>query len=720
LSWHFPYDDDWMLLRLLIVAALAALPLLSAGEITNSLGMNLLRVEPGSFMMGNDRPVAKEDGGPPGSPRGDWDERPVHKVTLTRPYFISDTEVTTQQYREFNPHFQPNEKYSPWATGVSWNDAVAFCRWLSKREGQPYRLPTEAEWEFAARAGMTSRIAQWTHDWHGMYQAADQTDPVGPERGYVRTIRGGAIGDTAAAYYARPANRAGLPPDYRPPAGIGFRVVAGELPATRPWSVEAPFVQQVVKQKKVLVPAPAGAWFRRRWLLPAPPERADAEAVERAGLHGGIHDHNHSPGLAVLPNGDLLATYFSSPKGSREDATDATMIAARLRYGAEEWDLPDMIFDLPDANDQSALMWTEGSTVHFMWGGRDAPGTIFRWVQSTGSGATWTPIRMVEATPPLGPYTEQPVTSAFRGQDGTLYVASDGAGGTSVLWASSDDGKTWRDTGGRSAGRHTAYALRKDGCILGIGGKNTNIEGWMPQAVSCDGGRTWQTSKTQFPALNSRQRPTLIRLASGRLFFASDHQSSKDPQPKGYTRHGSFVALSDDEGVTWTVRDLPDMPSVGYTVASQAPDGAIHLITSLGEQALHFEMNEAWVLRQAENPPAAPVAPAIPVTPPKRTTVHETLADGGRAEWSGTTGPDGRFKLDGPEMWFYPNGHHRYVANWALGRKVGMETYWSAEGRKLWTWTGTPTGRLWTQFGPDESVRSRSVWKDGRCVSAAP
>src|SRR5262249_8902873 len=156
---------------------------------------------------------------------------------------------------------------------------------------------------------------------------------------------------------------------------------------------------------------------------------------------------------AVLPNGDLLATYFSSPKGSREDATDATMIAARLRFGSDEWDLPGMLFDLADANDQSALLWTEGDTVHFMWGGRDPEGILFKWVSSADSGATWSPIRMTAATPPFGPYTEQPVTSAFRGQDGALYIATDGKGGTSVLWASPDNGKTWRDTGGRSGGR---------------------------------------------------------------------------------------------------------------------------------------------------------------------------------------------------------------------------------------------------------------------------
>src|SRR5262249_17324726 len=162
--------------------------------------------------------------------------------TISKPFFISDTEVTEEQYRQFDPGYQRNDRFSPWATGVNWNDAVAFCQWLGKKEGQPYRLPTEAEWEFAARAGMASHVAQWVHDWHGMYPAAAQTDPVGPENGSVRVIRGGGFGAKPAPYYTRPANRAGLPPDYRSPMGVGFRVVLGEMPATKLLPYEAPFV----------------------------------------------------------------------------------------------------------------------------------------------------------------------------------------------------------------------------------------------------------------------------------------------------------------------------------------------------------------------------------------------------------------------------------------------------------------------------------------------
>ena len=186
-----------MIMRLLLVLACAGA--LRGDDVVNSLGINLLRMEPGTFRMGNDQPVAADAGGPPGSPRGDWDERPVHAVSITRGYAISDTEITVEQYRQFDAGFQPDPKFTPWATGLSWEDATAFCRWLSKKEGVTYRLPTEAEWEFAARAGMRSHVAQWVHDWHGMYPAAAQADPVGPESGYVRVIRGGGFAHQARA-----------------------------------------------------------------------------------------------------------------------------------------------------------------------------------------------------------------------------------------------------------------------------------------------------------------------------------------------------------------------------------------------------------------------------------------------------------------------------------------------------------------------------------------
>ena len=69
-----------------------------------------------------------------------WDESPVHRVTISQGFLISETEVTAEQFRQFKPDAPLNGKYAPYAAGVSWDDAVAFCAWLGKKEGRHYRL----------------------------------------------------------------------------------------------------------------------------------------------------------------------------------------------------------------------------------------------------------------------------------------------------------------------------------------------------------------------------------------------------------------------------------------------------------------------------------------------------------------------------------------------------------------------------------------------------
>src|SRR5207248_485512 len=97
------------------------------------------------------------------------------------------------------------------------------------------------------------------------------------------------------------------------------------------------------------------------------------------------------------------------------------------------------------------------------------------------------------------------------------------------------------------------------GRLLGMGGKNTDLEGFMPKVYSRDGGRTWsRPEKTIFPALGANQRPVILRLASGRLFFAGDFQQilKKNPPPAAITQRGAYVALSDDDGTTWHLKRL--------------------------------------------------------------------------------------------------------------------------------------------------------------------
>jgi formylglycine-generating enzyme len=168
--------------------------------VTNSLGMQMVRIPAGEFMMGNDTPPQEMAKRYPQYERKRLedltDEAPVHQVRLTRPFYMARHEVTVGQFRRFllasghvpesiadgtggygyNPLYDPattrrgdafegrNPRYS-WenpgfpqsedhpVVNVTWNDAQALVRWLSQTEHRHYRLPTEAEWEYACRAG---------------------------------------------------------------------------------------------------------------------------------------------------------------------------------------------------------------------------------------------------------------------------------------------------------------------------------------------------------------------------------------------------------------------------------------------------------------------------------------------------------------------------------------------------------------------------------------
>ncbi|GEM_PF-1126206 len=184
---------------------------------TDANGMGFVRLCPGRFLMGS-----------PDSEKDRYkDESPQHWVSLSA-FELGQTEVTNAQYRKFKPDHPDNDD-KPVAK-VNWNDAQAFC------EHYGYRLPTEAEWEYAARAGSTGRwpfgedesrlndyawysrnsdnkthpvgqkqanpwglydmagnVWEWVADWYGPYRADPQTDPTGPTTGDGRVLRGGAF-----------------------------------------------------------------------------------------------------------------------------------------------------------------------------------------------------------------------------------------------------------------------------------------------------------------------------------------------------------------------------------------------------------------------------------------------------------------------------------------------------------------------------------------------
>ena len=115
---------------------------------TNTIGMKLAHIPAGEFVMGS-----------PVSENGRRDDETLHKVKLTKAFYMQTTPVTQAQWMVVmgnNPSELKGDDFP--VLNVSWNDAVEFCQRLGKKEGKQikqYRLPTEAEWEYACRAGTT-------------------------------------------------------------------------------------------------------------------------------------------------------------------------------------------------------------------------------------------------------------------------------------------------------------------------------------------------------------------------------------------------------------------------------------------------------------------------------------------------------------------------------------------------------------------------------------
>lgn len=686
-------------------------------DYVNSQGVRMVYVPSAEFKMGG----------------GDWekcpDGLPVHEVRLTRPFWIADTPVTKECFDRFWQETHGGDPdtraYRGYVLGVSYYEAAQFCQWLSEKEGVQYRLPTEAEWEYTARHSTQldvdrmcdSHIREWCMDWYAPYTDEEAVDPAGPRSGLYKCIRGGYL-DNPARYNEQPLElwmRCALPPSYRHLREdqnnefgrhfIGFRVVCGELPkpsAEDPTSLVCMGVHQNTESYKKTAPDASKPYYRKRYLFPVPPDNATNEEIRCSGFSASFRHHHHSPGFTAAPNGDLVFSVYST---YHEYDAEAGLAGARLRKGCDEWEMPDMFLNPVGVNDHAPLMFTDtDGTIYHFWGWQQLSDSFpFQYTYSKDNGATWSGVQFPYFAEKAERVVRQPINTCIRAKDGTFYLASDASDGScSVLWRSHDNMKTWENPKARTAGRHTTAVELKDGSILALGGKNSNIDGYMPQAITWDGGDSYTVSKTPFPALNSGQRPCVQRLASGRLIMCGDYQDKMGRQPEGVTEKGCYAAWSDDEGNSWHFKKLWGTQTrkktpylfggghvLGYCVVRQSADGMIHLVASNVHPLLHFEFNEAWLLSEETQSPSEEELMASHATCyPQGTEEFREYYENGtlRSLYHGGVADDGRFLLDGEELQYYEDGSLMSRGQFHLGKRVGQYIYYDSQGYPVWKW----------------------------------
>jgi formylglycine-generating enzyme required for sulfatase activity len=656
------------------------------------------------------------------------DEFPTRQVRLTYPFEVSRYEITNAQYEAYDPTHAAwrgrakglsSEDREP-VVYVAWKDAVGFCRWLSAQDPRhDYRLPTEAEWEYACRAGtrtpyndgiegdiysmnplgplaarwrvitewfvtrgnrpaddiawddvedvdltvgqqgpnawglsdMHGGVEEWTLDWYGPYVASDTVDPVGYVDGIARVVRGGSHG--VQLQTLRSANRSSaLVSDKH--FLLGFRVVR----VPKGHALPAPALRQPVK-----------AWARdvsqrvHRWRSDTRDAYFELQSLYDMGSAYGsaqlagqfqipLYTHNHSPSLTWAPNGDVLLVWFTGESEKDQALTIPALRGRRQPDGSLVWDKEvSEFFKAADRNMHGSQVWNNARRIAR---GFKEPFTLYhingictdgKWERlalsmrkSTDNGATWSePVIIKQDTDALHLQSDrnQPQGDVTVASDGAFLSFSDGSvpggSGSTVNW-SGDGGETWsvRTSAPGLPGIHIASEELSDGRILAFSRDRGATFGTMPRSVSADQGKTWTSGPSEFPWLTFRQRPVLLRLehsdpaldpqGRGRkplllVSIAIEGIAGRDANGKDATIHGTFAALSWDEGETWPIkRVLSHVRSGGrtyvmapwdqsftldathgqpqaYWEATQTPDGIVHL----SDGRLLYAFNLAWL-----------------------------------------------------------------------------------------------------------------------------
>ena len=527
-----------------VLVAFIAVPPVGAAEMlkpfVNSLGMKMAVIPAGKFQMGQHL-------------GGEFDERPAHEVTISRPFSLSATEVTNAQFEPFEPTHKTlrgkrglSKEDDEAVVFVSWDEAVAFCRWLSRKEGKPYRLPTEAEWEYACRAGTTTayhtgdqlpaeyhknqkfqwspvpvslavgktppnpfglydmhgNVEEWCLDWYGSYESAAQTDPVGRESGEMKVARGGS--HNTDLVFLRSTNRSGsLPGDKS--WMIGFRVVCGELPRTTPMPVSRrPIWARDVKQIRVDWPQRIdmskpyfGPICTREGGLIQP-----CDATRRGSGGTAIHVSRDGGRTWADPGADTPTPSYAAGKSGGS--------IAGIHAGVVE------------LSDNRLMAFGRGDNIRAQVGPENNMGDRMPMSISNDLGKTWT-------------YSASPFPPINNGQRLVLVRLREGP----LLFCSFTDPSTAK--------------IRQGMEITDASGRKRTVFGLFA-AVSEDDGKTW-------------------------------------PYRRLVSDDGPGAML---DGGAWTrsfTMDISHGEPKGYLCLTQTPDGMIHLLSS----ALHYRFSLAWL-----------------------------------------------------------------------------------------------------------------------------
>lgn len=326
----------------------------------------------------------------------------------------------------------------------------------------------------------------------------------------------------------------------------------------------------------------------------APPALSDAPLFVQGRIFEAIEGKagSHAPTLVALDSGELVAAWYSYDGPHELDG--AEIFTARLTPGTEHWSNPQRVVRAPPDVGNPVLAVLDGRLVLFhavVPGGWSAARVAQR--ESSDGGGTWSASRDIALEP--GSNVRSPPVKVHGGW---LLPAYDDLFLRS-FFLFSKDGRVWQPRSaialpGPNEAIQPSLAPLSDGRILGV--MRNVVGGFLWAAASDDDGRTWtRPIDAGFP--NPASPAALLRLASGSLALVFNDSDSE--------RHPLSIALSPDDGVTWTqAATLIDGDgSYAYPAITQTPDDLLHVVYSHGRAYIgHVTLNEAWIAAAASRP----------------------------------------------------------------------------------------------------------------------